>query len=386
MIYLDNGATTPVDPAVVDAMLPYYREHFGNPSSLHHLGAAAARGVRLARELFADALGASPEEIIFTGGGTEADSLGVRGLALASPRRRRHALIFALEHPAVREQAGFLESRGFEVETLPCDRDGICDMDALERLLRPDETALVAVMHANNEIGTLQPMEAIGELLADVCPKARLHVDAVQSFSKAPVRPNAWGAHAVALASHKLHGPKGVGLVWVRSGASLQPQQIGGGQEGGRRSGTENVAGIVGFAEASRIALEGMAQDVPRMTALRDHLITRLRTEVDGIDLNGHATHRLCNNANVNVRGARAELLLHALEARGIIVSSGSACHAGQTGPSHVLQAIGLGAEATGTLRITLSRHTTAVEVDACADAIVALVPEARRRATARPA
>ncbi|MFT7622756.1 MAG: cysteine desulfurase, partial [Myxococcota bacterium] len=276
MIYLDNGATTPMDPAAVDAMVPFFSEGFGNASSLHHLGARSARAVREARSIFAEALGGKPDEIVFTGGGTEADNLGTRGAALSAANRRRHALLFALEHPAVRNQREFLERQGFTVDTIPCTPDGLVDMAALEGQLRPEETALVAVMHANNEIGTLQPLEAVGELLADLCPKAHFHVDAVQSFSKTAVRPRRWNASSVALAGHKLHGPKGVGVLWLKKGARVRPLHVGGGQERGVRPGTENVPGIVGFGAAARLALEGMATDVPRMQQLRDRLFAAL--------------------------------------------------------------------------------------------------------------
>ena len=374
MIYLDNGATTPMEPRAVEAMLPHLREHFGNASSLHRLGATSAAALRESRGFFADALGVDPKEIIFTGGGTEADNLGIRGAALAAPPRRRHALLFALEHPAVRNQTEFLEGLGFTVETIGCDSSGVCDVAEVERLLRPAETALVAVMHANNEIGTLQPIAEIGELLEDVCPAAAFHVDAVQSFTKAPVHPRSMGATTVALAGHKLHGPKGVGLLYVRQGGSrrarLRPLLAGGGQERRLRPGTENVASIVGFATAARIALESTAADGRRMRELRDTLIDAAIERIDRVQLNGSRDHRLCNNVNLNVLNAKAEIMLHALEERGIFVSSGSACHAGQTGPSHVLQAIGRTATDTGSLRITLSRLTTAEDVRACADAL----------------
>lgn len=378
MIYLDNGATTSLDPAVLDSMMPYLRDHYGNPSSLHQLGAAASRGIQESREIFSDILGVDTDEIIFTGGGTEADNMGIRGAALAASPKRRHALLFVLEHPAVANQDTFLESLGFEVEIIPCDTQGILDMDALEQLIRPEQSSLVAVMHANNEIGTIQPIAEIGELIEDLCPSAAFHVDAVQSFTKLPVRPKAMGASTVALAAHKIHGPKGVGLLVQRKGARVHPLMVGGGQENKRRPGTQNVAGIVGFAAAARAATENQAADVRAMTQLRDHLIGRLVSEIDGIQLNGHAEKRLCNNINVNLLGARAEVLLHALEEHGVIVSSGSACHSGQSGPSHVLKSIGCTEKDTGCLRITMSRHSTLADVDECATALAAVVSSAR--------
>lgn len=368
-----------MDPLAVEEMLPYLTEHFGNASSLHHLGAESARALRASRQTFADALGCDPAEIVFTSGGTEADNLGVRGAAQSARKDRRHALIFDLEHPAVRNQTDFLEAMGFTVETIPTKRDGVLDVDALEGMLRPKETALVCVMHANNEIGTIQPLGDIAELLEDVCPDAHLHVDAVQSFTKLDVRPQSLGATTLALAGHKIHGPKGVGALYVKRGSRLRSQVAGGGQERGVRSGTENVAGIVGFAAATRLAMANREKDVARMTALRDHLLERILREIPDVDVNGSATRRLCNNINVNIAGARAEVMLHGMEERGVLVSSGSACHAGQTGPSHVLKAIGLTEKDTGSLRITLSRHTTQADVDACASALNAVVPGARK-------
>ncbi|MFT5433419.1 MAG: cysteine desulfurase [Myxococcota bacterium] len=373
MIYLDNGATTPVDPLVVEAMLPHYVSNYGNPSSLHHLGATAAGALRRAREIVAGALGVEAEEIAFTGGGTEADNIGMRGPALSSPPKRKHALIFTLEHPAVRSQRAFLERLGFTVEEIPCTADGLCDLDAFEGLLRKNETALVGIMHANNEIGTIQPLDVVGEIIADRCPAAHLHVDAVQSFTKAVVRPRSMRADTMAFAAHKLHGPKGVGALYVRKGARVRPLVSGGGQERGVRPGTENIPGIVGFAKAVELAMETHRDDIRRMTRLRDLLLDRL-TALDGVRINGHRTERLCNNINVTVDGARAEVLLHELEAGGVLVSSGSACHAGQSGPSHVLKAIGLTEADTGTLRITLSRLTTEAEVTAASETLVAVI------------
>ncbi len=378
MIYLDNGATTPMDPRVLEAMLPYLKEQFGNPSSLHRLGSTAAAALQSSRETVAEALGVDPGEIVFTGGGTEADNIGVRGAALSASPRRRHALIFCLEHPAVRGQREFLERLGFEVEEIPCNREGLCDLHALEALVRPKETALVCVMHANNEIGSIQPIAEIGELLEDLCPQASFHVDAVQSFTKLPVRPRSFRGSTVALAGHKFHGPKGVGVLYVAKGARLRPLVTGGGQERAVRPGTENVASIVGFAAATRIALETMKEDSMRMKVLRDQMIDEVLGRVPRVTLNGGRTHRLCNNVNLNFSGARAEVLLHALEEHGIFASSGSACHAGQTGPSAVLRAIGLTEKDTGSLRLTLSRMTSPEEVAICIEVLPKVVPVAR--------
>ena len=377
--YLDNGATTPIDPDVLDTMMRALRDGFGNPSSLHQLGATAARTLRTARQTVADALHVDPKEIVFTGGGTEADNLGIRGSALAASPKRRHALIFALEHPAVRLQRTFLENLGFLVEEIPTKPNGVCDVDALESLIRPKETALVAVMHANNEIGTIQPLEDIGDLLEDQCPEAAFHVDAVQAFTKIPVQPRRFRASTIALAGHKFHGPKGIGVLYVRKGARVSPLQIGGGQENGFRPGTENVPNIAGFAKATELGMAHLASDMKQMAELRDWLIHELCSQLDDVSLNGDATQRLCNNVNINIRNTRSEILLHALEEQGIYVSSGSACHASQKGPSHVLKAIGLTEADTGCLRITLSRFTTRQDVERCATVLKSIVPEIRR-------
>ena len=376
--YLDNGATTPVDPEVIETMVSILRDGFGNPSSLHRLGAEAGRVLRQARQRVADALSVDPDEIVFTGGGTEADNIGVRGAALSASPKRKHALLFALEHPAVLQQRSFLENRGFVVEEIPSLNNGICDLDALETLIRPAETALVAVMLANNEIGTIQPLVEIGDLMEDQCPEAALHVDAVQAFTKMPVRPRSYRATTLALAAHKFHGPKGVGVLYARKKSRITPLVVGGGQERGLRPGTENVAAIAGFAKATQLGMEHLQTDVERMTKLRDWLIGTLCNSIDNVVLNGDPVKRICNNVNVNIRGARSEILLHALEERGVFVSSGSACHASQKGPSHVLRAIGLSEEDTGCLRITLSRFTTEEDVRHCADALTQVVPEAR--------
>ena len=374
MIYLDNGATTPIDPAVVRLMAHHLAETFGNPSSLHRLGAASARVLSDARQTIADALTVDPGHISFTGGGTEADNIGTLGAALAAHRKRRHALIFDLEHPAVRGQAETLAREGFEVEVLPTLPSGLLDLDALAELVRPRETALVAVMHANNEIGTVQPLEEVGAILQERCPKAHFHVDAVQSLTKLAVTPRRWHADSVALAAHKLHGPKGVGALYLRPGARVRPLTVGGGQEHGIRPGTEHVASIAGFAEAVRLGISTMASDTARMRQLRDRLFAQIQATLDGVSVNGDRHQRLCNNVNINIPNARAEVLLHSLEARGVIVSSGSACHSGQTGPSHVLRAIGLTEQDTGSLRITLSRFTQEADIDHCAGALAEAV------------
>lgn len=387
MIYLDNGATTRVDDAVVAAMTRYFSETFANAASLHRPGVEAARGVRSARETFADLLGVEPKEIVFTSGGTEADVLAIRGAALV-PRRhdgRANVVCSAIEHPAVLDSCRSLEDDGFEVRVAPVDASGVVRVDALLSLV-DDGTALVSVMHANNELGTLQPIAEIGHRLRRTHPDVRFHVDAVQSFLKAPLSVHDARVDLLSLSSHKIHGPKGAGLLWVRDGVRLRPLFHGGGQQRGVRPGTENVPGIVGFAEAARLGAATRVDDVTRMTRLRDTLIGRALAGIRDTSLNGHATERLCNNANINFHGCAAEMLLHHLEAEGIVASSGSACHSAESEPSHVLKAIGVDRD-RGSIRFTLCRHTTAAEVEhalAALERVVPVVRELSRKAGSR--
>ena len=373
-IYLDNGATTQTDPAVVDAMLPYFTDSFGNASSLHRLGVRSRRALDEARETLAAAIGANSREICFTSGGTESDTLAIRGVADAA--RGRHMVMLTTEHPAVLAQRTWLEARGFEVSTLDVDSAGRVNVSDVLDATRED-TVLVSVMHANNEIGTLQDIDTLGPALKAHRPGALFFVDAVQSFTKAPLHVGRARIDLLSLSSHKIHGPKGVGALYVRDGVRLGSQLAGGGQEFGTRPGTENIPGIVGFAEAARIAHANGAEDQERMRTLRDHLIARCEETLGPVQLNGCREARRCNNANLNFPGARAEILLHMLEAKGLLVSSGAACHAGARKMSHVLQAIGLQRD-EGTLRITLCRHTTAAEIDRAIEILCEVVPEAR--------
>lgn len=376
MIYLDNAATTAVDPGVVDAMAAALREHTGNPSSLHAPGAAARRAVNEARATVAAALGCTPAEVVFTSGGTEADNLAVRGATEVA--RGRHVVLSAVEHAAVMANREWLERRGFEVSVAPAGPDGVVTADAVEELLRPD-TALVAVMHANNEIGTLQPVDAIGARVERVCPRACFLVDAVQSFLKAPLPLGRWRADLVALSAHKIHGPKGVGALYVRKGQRLAPLIAGGAQESGLRAGTENVAGIVGFAAAIAAVAPTAAQDRERMAALRDRLAAGALAHERAV-LHGAGADRLCSIASVRFPGARSQTLLHLLEARGVVASAGSACHASSRAPSHVLEALGVRGD-QGTIRFSLSRHTTPQDIEDTLRALDEVVPQARRLA-----
>jgi len=373
LIYLDHAATTPVDPAVRAAMEPYERDRYGNPNSLHQAGRTARRAVERARAQVADLLGAQPTEIAFTGGGTEADNLALFGLLAPGS----HLIVSGIEHHAVLHAARALERHGVAVSCVPVDRHGRVAPDAVAAALQ-DDTALVSIMAANNEVGTLQPIRAIARLLGD--HPARFPTDAVQAAGHVPVDVNAWGVDLLALSAHKFHGPKGVGALYVRTGVELTPLLHGGGQEAGLRSGTENVAGIVGCGEAARIARDRLPADRERIVRLRDRLIRGVLDSIDGAALTGHPSLRLPGSASFTFAGAPGESLLLKLDMGGICVSTGSACTSGRLDPSHVLLAMGLSkAEANGSLRFTLGRTTTAGEIDAVLDALPDAVAHVRR-------
>ncbi|MGB8381015.1 MAG: cysteine desulfurase family protein, partial [Dermatophilaceae bacterium] len=363
-IYLDYNATTPVDPAVVEAMTPYLTREFGNPSSSHTYGAAAHAGLELARHRVAQLIGATAETVVFTGSGTEANALAIRGAVLAAPAgRRRHVITQVTEHPAVLAACRQLqELHGVAVTYLGVDHHGEVDPAEVASTITP-ETVLVSVMHANNETGTIQPIAQTAEAIRGA--GVLLHVDAAQSAGKIGVDVEALGVDLLTLVGHKLYAPKGIGALHVRPGVRVQPLIGGGGQEHGLRAGTENVACAVGFGEAAAMAAHSLAEgETLRLRALRDRLEGRLATLLPGrVHLNGHPTHRLPNTANVRIDGSPALSLLAGLT--GVVVSAGSACHAGRDEPSGVLTAMGLSTtEALSAIRIALGRWTTADEVD----------------------
>jgi cysteine desulfurase len=371
-IYLDHAATTPVHPDVLAAMLPYFTEGYGNPSALHTVGMFAREGVDTARAQVAAALNASPDEIVFTSGGTEADNTAVFGRAQATAGRGRHILTTPIEHHAVLEPLETLHGRGYEVETLPVDVYGRVDPDEVGRRLRPD-TVLVTVMHANNEIGTVQSVGEIGAL----CRKAGVifHTDAVQTFGRVPINVRVMHIDLLSISGHKLYGPKGIGVLYVRRGTPLGRVQQGGEQERGRRAGTLNVPGIVGLGKAAELACAHLEGEAQRLTALRDQFLARLTREIPGVQITGHPTERLPNNIHICVTGIEGEPLLLALDAAGICASAGSACSAGSTEPSHVLRALGIRREqARGALRLTLGRATTAEALDYTLETLCAAV------------
>ena len=358
-IYLDYAATTPLDPRVLEAMMPYMTEHFGNPNSIHSFGREARRAIDEAREKIAQLLNCQPSEIVFTSGGTESDNLALRGVAEAYRHKGNHIVTTAIEHHAVLRTCKALEDMGFFVTYLPVDEHGLVSPEQVAEAVN-ERTILVSVMHANNEIGTIEPIAEIVRAVKEKRPDTMVHTDAVQTVGHIPVDIQELGVDLLSFSAHKFYGPKGIGGLFVRKGVRLVPQITGGGQERNRRSGTENVAAIVGMAKALELAVEEMPTELPRLQTLRDELITGVLSRIPETRLNGHPTLRLPHNANFSFRGIEGEALLLQLDLNGIAASSGSACSSGSLEPSHVLLALGLDYElAIGSLRITLGRFTT---------------------------
>lgn len=382
-VYLDNGATTRLAPEVREAMLPWLGERWGNPSSSHRLGLDAARAVKQARRDLADSLGCAATEVVLTSGGTEADALAVIGgaLGLAGPKKPGHIVVSAIEHPAVLESAGLLKDVGWDVTEIGVDGQGLVSPDAIAQAMR-DDTALVSVMLVNNELGAVQPIEEIVRAAKARKSDVLVHTDAVQAFTKLQFDVRDLGVDLLSVSGHKFHGPTGTGALYVRSTVRLRPLLAGGGQEGGRRSGTENVPGAVGLAAAARLGCQDLSAKVQEITARRDRLHARLSDSVDGLTLNGPPSgpRRVCHNLHISVTGCESASLLHAMEAKGVYASAGSACHSKDAKLSHVLQAVGAKARGEAHLRLTLSRDTTDEDVDKAAAAFVAAIAELRRR------
>jgi cysteine desulfurase len=368
-VFLDHGATTRLDPEVRDAMAPFFAETFGNPSSIHGLGVAAGRAIEEARRKVAAAVGGRRWNVTFTSGGTEANALAILGTALRG--KRRHVLVSAVEHASVLDTARSLADLEGSHGIVPVSSDGRVDPEAIVEALR-DDTVLVAVMAVNNEVGTVQPIEAIAGAIRRAGSRARLFVDAVQALGKIPTEGLA-AADLVSVSAHKIHGPKGTGALLAAEEASLRPIWSGGGQESGRRSGTQNVAGIVGLGVAAERAARAVGEAGPRMRDLRDRLWARIQGALPRAEMIGSAAHRSPANLAVGVPGARAEVLLHALEAGGVIASSGSACHAHETSQSHVLAAMGVRRD-LAVIRLTLGKDTTEEEVEIAASAFAEAV------------
>ncbi len=380
-VYLDHAASTAVDDRVLAAMLPYFSEHHGNASSLHTFGQEARTGVATARAQVAALIGAQPSEIVFTSGATEADNLAVLGVAFAQEERGRHIVTSAIEHPAVLESCRFLENRGYSVTYVPVDGRGLVDPEDVRRALRPG-TALVTVMAANNEIGTVQPVLEIGRMTRE--RGIPFHTDATQMVGALPMRVDAMGVDLLSISGHKRYGPKGVGALYVRRGTPCRRIQHGGEHERGRRGGTENVPGIVGLGVALQLAGELMEEERIRVSTLRDRLMTRALT-IPGARLNGDLTCRLPNNVNLSFEGTDGQSLVIGLDLQGVAASSGSACTSGSIEPSHVLLALGLAPEwAAAAVRLTLGRRTTEAEVDCAAAVLEDVVSKTRRGAPSK--
>ena len=375
-IYLDNAATTAVSPEVLEAMLPYFTQCFGNPSSIHSTGRDARRAVDAARRQVAGAIGAQPQEIYFTAGGSESDNWAIKGTAFARRNKGNHIITSAIEHHAVLHTCAWLEKQGFEVTYLPVDEFGRVRVEDVEKAIT-DKTILITIMAANNEIGTIQPIEEIGRLAHD--KGILFHTDAVQAIGAMPIDVNAMHIDMLSMSGHKFHGPKGIGALYIRKGVKIDQYLHGGAQERGQRAGTENLAGIVGMGKAIEIATQHLEENARRLTALRDKLIDGILAEIPDVRLNGHRTQRLPNNVNVSVRYVEGEALLLRLDLAGIAGSSGSACTSGSLDPSHVLLAIGLPHEiAHGSLRLSLGTDTTEAEIDEVLDKLPGIVKNLR--------
>ncbi|GMU24774.1 MAG: cysteine desulfurase [Phycisphaerae bacterium] len=374
-IYLDNNATTRPDPRVVEAMLPYLTEQYANPSSVHLFGQQARHAVETAREQVAAALGAAPRQILFTGGGSEANNLAIRGVLNWRPEKR-HVVTTAVEHDSVLRLAGQLEKEGYRVTYLGVDALGRLDPAEFEAALT-DETAIASIMHANNETGVLFPIDELGRMAA--ARRVPLHVDATQTVGKLPVDVRKRPAQLVTLASHKLHGPKGVGVVYLGRGVRLRPQVLGGHQERDLRAGTENVAGIVGTGVAIGLALEHLEEEATRVRALRDRLEVGILQRVSMAHVNGDTHHRLPNTTNIGFEALEAEAILMLLSKEGLCASSGAACSSGSLEPSHVLKAMGIDERiAHGAVRFSLSRFTTDEEIDRALQIVPAAIERLR--------
>jgi len=373
-VYLDHNASTPVHPEVLQAMLPYFSERFGNASSVHGFGREAREGLETAREQIAGFLRVSKDEIVFTSGGTESDNLGIKGIAAA--RRSGHIVTSQIEHHAVLRTCETLETQGFTVTYLPVDEYGMVRPEDLEKAIRPD-TILVSLMHANSEVGTLQPMSDLGKITRG--HGVPLHVDAVQTFGKVPIDVDAFGIDLLSFSGHKIYGPKGVAGLYIRKGTRMAAVQHGGDHERRRRAGTENVAGLVGFGQAVEVRGREMAGEAVRLAGLRDKLWDGIRARVDEVRLNGHPTLRLPGTCNMCFRNVESESIVLGLDLKGIATSAGSACTAGSVEPSYVLVAMGLPLDwAMGSVRCSLGRNTTAEDIDYVIESVVPLAAKLR--------
>jgi len=375
-IYLDHAATTPTHAEVVKAMLPYFTDVFGNPSSIHSYGQEAKGAVEEARTKVAELIGARSEEIIFTSGGTEADNYALKGVAYANERKGNHIITSPIEHHAMTEACKFLEKRGFRITCLPVDRYGLVDPQDVKRAIT-DKTILISVMHASNEVGTIEPVDEIGKIAREA--GVYFHSDAVQTVGHIPLNVDELKVDLLSISAHKLYGPKGVGALYVRKGTRLVSLMHGGGQEKKRRAGTENVPAIVGFGKAVELARHDLGEEARRLSYLRDKLVKGLGERIDHIHLNGHPSQRLPNNVNVSVDFAEGESMVLNLDLEGICVSTGSACSSASLEPSHALLALGLSPEqAHGSLRFSLGRESTEADVERVLEILPGIVAKLR--------
>ncbi len=376
LIYLDNAATTPARPEVVEAMLPYFTEKFGNPSAVYDFASQNKKVITDVRDRIADTLGGQSEEVYFTAGGSEADNWALKAAAEAYQDKGKHIITSKIEHHAILHTCEYLETKGFEVTYIDVDEDGILDLDALEKAIRPD-TVLISIMFANNEIGTVQPIAEIGRIARE--HGVIFHTDAVQAYGHVPIDVNEMNIDMLSASGHKLNGPKGIGFLYIRKGLKLRSFIHGGAQERKRRAGTENVTGIVGLGKAVEIAFATMEERRAKEIEMRDYLIQKVMAEIPYTRLNGHRTMRLPNNVNFSFQFIEGESLLIMLDMKGICASSGSACTSGSLDPSHVLLAIGLPHEiAHGSLRLTLGENNTMEEMDYVIDALKEIVNRLR--------
>ncbi len=367
-IYMDHSATTAVDPAVTEAMLPYFSEKYGNPSSIYSIGRQSRKAIEEARQKVADLIGSKKEEIIFTGSGTESDNLAIKGIAFKNRKKGDHIITSSIEHHAVLHTCRYLEKDGFKVTYLPVNKDGLIDPADVEKAIT-SQTILITIMHANNEIGTIQPIEEVGKIAKE--RDIPFHTDAVQTVGKIPVNVDTLGVNLLSISAHKIYGPKGVGALYIRKGTFIEPQMHGGGHERNMRSSTENVPGIVGFGKACEIAKFRLPEEA-KQAELRNKLIKGI-LEIEDSYLNGHPTKRLPNNANFRFSYIEGESMILNLDMKGVAASTGSACSSTSLEPSHVLLAIGLAPEEShGSLRLTLGRENTQEDVDF----VVSIMPD----------
>ncbi|MCF7898595.1 MAG: cysteine desulfurase [Candidatus Pacebacteria bacterium] len=384
-VYLDNASTTQVDEKVLDAMIPYFRESYGNPSSLHHLGRINKDAIDRSRKSVADSLGVIPSEIIFTSGGTEADNLAIFGLANAYKHKGKHIIVSSIEHKAVLDPCKRLEDEGFSVTYLKANKQGFVSVDDISKNLRPD-TILISVMYANNEIGTIQPIKQIVKMLkkrTDCSPI--FHTDACQATGALSINIEELGVDALTISASKIYGPKGIGALYLNKKYKIEPILLGGGQERGLRSGTENIANIVGFAKALELSESKREKEFERLIVLRDYFLEKIQKNIKGVVVNGSVKNRLPNNINVSIPGVEGEALLLLLDDKGVYCSTGSACSSFDLDPSHVLVKIGLPLElAHCSVRFTLGRYTKKSDADYAVKVLTASVERIRNLTSLR--